>query len=258
MQSGEMAARPPVQDDPKSCGCGSATAQTPVQTPDTGPGNRGPAGPGGSGPPPQAQDAAAACAAHMQFGPEYMARYMYQQGPPMPYPAPSMPYVIMPWPPAWAQAAPPAPAQTGGQGLAEPTPPPGPSADAAAAHGKKKCGGHDHADHAEEMPVHGPGHPKHDAWRYGQWVDVVNGIAGGRPDVDKIMGLMEGYDGQFWKGLLVGAAATLLLTNDTVKSALAGAAGSVWGFFQKDKTEASPVTDVPLAGESKAEGNATT
>lgn len=248
MQSGEIAAQPPVQND-HVCGCGSAsTPAAPAPHPLT----ARPAAP--AGPPPQAQEAAAACAAHLQLGPEYMARYMYQQGPAMPYPSPgpAMPYVIMPWPPTWAPAAPPA------QAPAEHTPPQAPPSESTT-HGKKKCGGHDHEEydpHEEEMYAYGPGHPKHDAHRYGQWVDVVNGIASGRPDVDKIMGLMEGYDGQFWKGLLMGAAATLLFTNDTVKGALAGAVGSAWGFFQQDKTDAAPVTEVPLPKADAADGKA--
>lgn len=89
---------------------------------------------------------------------------------------------------------------------------------------------------------HAGRHPKHDAWRYGQWMEVVNGIAAGQPDVEKIMGLMEGYDGQFWKGLLVGAIAAMVLTNDAVKGTITGALGSAWGIFQKDKNDETAET----------------
>lgn len=98
---------------------------------------------------------------------------------------------------------------------------------------------------------HQPHHPKHDAWRYGQWLDVVNGIASGSPDINKIAGLMEEYDNQFWKGLLIGGVAAVILTSDTVKETLSGALGAAWGMFQKDKNDQKTGNDTQKQEEVK-------
>jgi hypothetical protein len=84
---------------------------------------------------------------------------------------------------------------------------------------------------------HGPGHPKHDAHQYGQFMGIVNDIANGNADPSKIMSMLGSIDGQFWKGALVGVGVTLLLTNDTVKSTLMGALAGVMGTFTKETEE---------------------
>lgn len=50
--------------------------------------------------------------------------------------------------------------------------------------------------------------------------------------MNQILYALEGYDGQFWKGMFVGAVAALLLTNDTVKTTMTDTFSSVWGLFQ--------------------------
>jgi len=77
-------------------------------------------------------------------------------------------------------------------------------------------------------------HPKSDQHKYGQFMGIINDLANGNPDVPKMMNFLESLDTQFWKGTLVGVTATLLLTNETVKNAIAGALSGVWGIFQKD------------------------
>jgi hypothetical protein len=70
--------------------------------------------------------------------------------------------------------------------------------------------------------------------QYGRIAEVVNDIAKGeQPDMDKIVGLLNGFDTQFWKGALIGAVATLLVTNDAVKSAVSGTLGGIFGAFSK-------------------------
>jgi hypothetical protein len=78
-----------------------------------------------------------------------------------------------------------------------------------------------------------PGYdPCLEAQRYAQWMEAACEIANGKPNMEKIMGLMQGYDSQFWKGALVGAAAALLIGNDTVKGAVTETFASIWGMFQ--------------------------
>lgn len=67
------------------------------------------------------------------------------------------------------------------------------------------------------------------------WMDLVNDLANGNANPSRLMACLESLDGQFWKGALVGAAATLLFTNETVKSALAGALSGVFGAFQSEQ-----------------------
>jgi len=83
---------------------------------------------------------------------------------------------------------------------------------------------------------HGPGHPKHDAHQYGQFMGLVNDLANGNADASRLMSFLGSLDNQFWKGALVGVSATLLLTNDTVKNAIVGTLSNVLGAFEK-KTE---------------------
>jgi hypothetical protein len=77
--------------------------------------------------------------------------------------------------------------------------------------------------------------PGMDANQYGRIAEVVQDIANGeQPDVSKLAALYSSFDAQFWKGALIGAVLTVLLTNDTVKNAVAGTLGGIMGAFKKD------------------------
>jgi hypothetical protein len=94
--------------------------------------------------------------------------------------------------------------------------------------------------------AHGPADPAYaqaqgidpadmNAASYGRIADVVNDIAnGGQPDVNKIVSLFSGFDTQFWKGALIGALVTVLLTNDTVKGAVSGTMAGIFNAFKKE------------------------
>lgn len=89
------------------------------------------------------------------------------------------------------------------------------------------------ADAAAQGMV-GPGtpegtEPKFDQNKIGQMYGVVNDVMNGEADPAKVMSLFEGLDGDFWKGAIVGAAVGFLASNDTVRGAVAGAFGSMFG-----------------------------
>jgi len=67
-----------------------------------------------------------------------------------------------------------------------------------------------------------PGHPKHDQHQYGQIAGLINEFANGNPNLSRVAAYMDGLGNQFWKGALIGAATTLLFTNDQVKTKLSG------------------------------------
>ena len=69
-----------------------------------------------------------------------------------------------------------------------------------------------------------PHHPKHDAHKYGQIVQMAEKFVNGETDLSDVVNgisLLENQDSQFWRGLLVGGVATLVLTSDQVKNAMA-------------------------------------
>lgn len=84
---------------------------------------------------------------------------------------------------------------------------------------------------------HGPGHPKHDAHQYGQFMGLVNDLANGNADASRVMAFLGSLENQFWKGALVGVSTTLLLTNDTVKNAIVGTLSNILGAFEKETEE---------------------
>jgi hypothetical protein len=100
-------------------------------------------------------------------------------------------------------------------------------------------GGHtpgcSHADH-------GPGHPKYDAHQYGQFMGLVNDLANGKTDPSRVMSFLGGLDGQFLKGALVGIAATLLLTSDSVRKGMAGTLSGVFDAFGKESGKEQETT----------------
>ncbi len=70
---------------------------------------------------------------------------------------------------------------------------------------------------------------------------LVNDIANGNADASRVMAFLDGLDNQFWKGALIGVAATLLLTNDALKNGIAGSLAGVFGAF--DKSSQAPQTE---------------
>ena len=87
----------------------------------------------------------------------------------------------------------------------------------------------------------GQASPGLNAEHYGRIADVVKDIANGeQPDVNKIAALYSGFDTQFWKGALIGAVVSVLLTSETVKTAVAGTLGGIFGAFNKSE---SPSTE---------------
>jgi hypothetical protein len=98
--------------------------------------------------------------------------------------------------------------------------------------GSKGCGcsGHSGA---------GAPHVEHDEHQYGQLMGIVNDIANGNADPSRIMAFLQNLDAQFWKGALVGVAATFLLTSDTVKNTIAGALSGVAGTDAKESSTKS-------------------
>jgi len=79
---------------------------------------------------------------------------------------------------------------------------------------------------------------------------LVNDIANGKADPSRMMSYLGGVDSQFWKGAVVGIGATLLLTNDSVKGAMAGLFSSLLGGTGGRCEE--DATDPAAEGESHA------
>jgi hypothetical protein len=82
--------------------------------------------------------------------------------------------------------------------------------------------------HGFSHTMHGrSGHPKHDQHQYGQIAGLISEFANGNPDLTRVAAYMDGLGNPFWKGALIGAAATLLFTNDQVKTKLFSILGSI-------------------------------
>ena len=82
--------------------------------------------------------------------------------------------------------------------------------------------------------------------RYGQVVNSVEQFLEGEAtvsDVVKTLYTNTAQDDQLWKGVLVGAAAAVLLTSEPVRKAMGQTLGSVFpGLKQKQQPEAAPDT----------------
>jgi len=78
---------------------------------------------------------------------------------------------------------------------------------------------------------------KFDQKKLGEMYGMVNDVVNGEADPAKLLGLLAGTGGDFWKGALVGAAAVFLLNNDAVKGAVAGTFGSFFGNEDETKAE---------------------
>ncbi|THB63998.1 MAG: hypothetical protein D6E12_15870 [Desulfovibrio sp.] len=92
--------------------------------------------------------------------------------------------------------------------------------------------------------------------RYGELFGLIQDAANGSPDVSRFMNFFQSTSSDFWKGALVGVAATLLLTNDTVKGALAGAFGGLMGFMGKSAEEQEAEEDRKAEERAAKEGQA--
>jgi len=101
--------------------------------------------------------------------------------------------------------------------------------------GEDDCGSGD--DHAGASGPKTAEQLKHDMNKYGQLYGMINEAAEGNPDVSKFLNFFQTSGADFWKGALVGAGLTLLLTNDVVKGAIAGGAANVFGWFSKSAEE---------------------
>lgn len=69
-------------------------------------------------------------------------------------------------------------------------------------------------------PQTGTDDPQHLEMKYGQLLDIYNDVMQGKTDPAKIINFLSSTGTYFWKGAIVGAVLTLLLTNDGVKSML--------------------------------------
>ncbi|NCC26264.1 MAG: hypothetical protein EOM25_13885 [Deltaproteobacteria bacterium] len=87
----------------------------------------------------------------------------------------------------------------------------------------------------QQMP--NPGQAQGYENRYGELYGLINEAAAGNPDVSKFLNFFEKTSSDFWKGALLGAGMTFLLTNDRVKGAIAGVFSGVCGAFGKNAEE---------------------
>ena len=84
--------------------------------------------------------------------------------------------------------------------------------------------------------------PKFDQNKLGQVYGVMTDVMNGEAEPSQLLGLFAGTGGEFWKGALVGAAAVVLLNNDTVKGALSGLAASAGSLLGERDPEGEQVT----------------
>lgn len=63
---------------------------------------------------------------------------------------------------------------------------------------------------------------------------MIQQAANGQPDVSRFLNFFNNAGSDFWKGALVGAGITLLMTSDSVKNMLAGGIGGLWGMMGAD------------------------
>ena len=84
----------------------------------------------------------------------------------------------------------------------------------------------------QDYTAAGQAAPGNHAENYGRIAEVVKDIANGeQPDMSKLAALYSGFDTQFWKGALIGAVLTVLLTSETVKTAVTSTFGGIFGAF---------------------------
>jgi hypothetical protein len=79
------------------------------------------------------------------------------------------------------------------------------------------------------MPGYGGEDPQHLQNRYGQMLAMCNEIMQGKADPVKIASFLTASGTHFWKGAIVGALVTFILTNGSVKSALGDSFSAIFG-----------------------------
>ncbi len=169
---------------------------------------------------------------YYQMPPDMMAWPPYHPGIPHPYPyafmMPPHPQYPPVGPGAYYQEAP-SQAPRGKKPSGKPDMHASPD-DSAQTHEECGCSGSEDSHDSSR-------HLKHDEHKFGQMFGIMNDIARGQTDPSKIMSLLEGFDGHFWKGALVGAAATLLLGSDAVRGAIAGIFSGAAAEKEKESSE---------------------
>lgn len=73
--------------------------------------------------------------------------------------------------------------------------------------------------------------------RYAQVMDLCNDFMMGKTDPSKIMNFITSTGTHFWKGAIVGAALTFLLTNKAVKSTISDCFSGLIGGNKDNSTE---------------------
>lgn len=79
--------------------------------------------------------------------------------------------------------------------------------------------------------------PQHLQNRYGQMLELCNELMQGKADPVKIASFLTTSGTYFWKGAIVGALATFVLTNASVKSAIRDSVSSVFGASKKPSAD---------------------
>ncbi len=115
-------------------------------------------------------------------------------------------------------------------------------------------GQYQHHPHHQHHPGHE--HGKGQEYRYGELYGLIQEAANGNADVAGFLRFFQSSSSDFWKGALVGGAVTLLLTNETVKNAIAGALGGVLGCLSRSaedqEAEEDRKAEARLAKEQQA------
>jgi hypothetical protein len=78
--------------------------------------------------------------------------------------------------------------------------------------------------------------PQHLQNRYGQMLEMCSEIMQGKADPMKIASFLTASGAHFWKGAIVGALMTFILTNSSVKSALGDSFSAIFGSSKTEPT----------------------
>ena len=76
--------------------------------------------------------------------------------------------------------------------------------------------------------------PQHLQNQYGQMLHMCTELMQGKADPSKILSFLTASGTHFWKGALVGALLTFVLTNSSVKSALGETFSAIFGGDKPD------------------------
>lgn len=103
-------------------------------------------------------------------------------------------------------------------------------------------------------PAYGAGHGYGVENHHAELYQMVQQAANGQPDVSRFLNFFNNVGSDFWKGALVGAGITLLMTNDSVKNMLAGGIGGLWGMMGAGAEEMEAAEDRKAEAQAKKEG----